>query len=95
MLRIEVFRVATPGGRVTDARRFEARCHFHFKLKKIPRIRHLDTFTLKAALFHRNFGNVQHKNPEALHPYVVKQRQQAFKSQLFTLSARRFNIRKF
>ena len=50
------------GVRVTDARRFEARCHFHFEPKKIPRIRHLDPFTLKAVLFHRQFGNVQHSD---------------------------------
>ena len=52
MLRIEVLCVATSSGRFTDARRFEAPCHFHFKPKKIPRIRHLDPFTLKAVIFH-------------------------------------------
>jgi len=62
MLRIELFRVATPSGGVTDARRFEARCHFHFKPKKIPKIRRLDPFLLKAALFHLNFGNAQHRD---------------------------------
>jgi hypothetical protein len=49
MLKIEVFCVATPSDRATDARSYEARCHLHFKRANIPRMRYLDPFTLKAA----------------------------------------------
>jgi hypothetical protein len=72
---------------------------FILNVKKIPRI-HLDPFTSKATRSIETSGiyiaATLHKNPEFLHPYVtLLGQQQALKTQMFTLSARRFNTRKF